>query len=111
VEEAIVEGGSSRNAAAKRFDVNFASAVRWVPAFLGMTKIVSEDAVRHAFEPLDEVEPGAGHRREVQDEACLANQRFTARALWVMHCALVWLMPISLAMVRMLQCVALRDAL
>jgi hypothetical protein len=34
-------------------------------------------------EPLDEIEPGPGHRREVQDEACLANQPFTAGVLWV----------------------------
>jgi transposase-like protein len=30
VVEAVVEGGLSRNAAAKRFDVSIASAVRWV---------------------------------------------------------------------------------
>ena len=28
--EAVVEGGLSRNAAAKRFEVSIASAVRWV---------------------------------------------------------------------------------
>ena len=30
VVEAVVEGGLSRNAAAKRFEVSIASAVRWV---------------------------------------------------------------------------------
>jgi transposase len=33
VVEAVVEGGLSRNAAAKRFEVSIASAVRWVKQF------------------------------------------------------------------------------
>ena len=33
VVEAVVEGGLSRNAAAKRFEVSIASAVRWVKRY------------------------------------------------------------------------------
>ncbi|MBV8136411.1 MAG: transposase [Deltaproteobacteria bacterium] len=33
VVEAVVEGGMSRNAAAKRFGISIASAVRWVARF------------------------------------------------------------------------------
>ena len=46
----------------------------------------SPDALASDFgeEPLDEVEPGTGCRREVQCEAFVsANQRFTAGVLWV----------------------------
>jgi transposase len=37
--EAVVEGGLSRNAAAKRFDVSIASAVRWVIRYEATGKI------------------------------------------------------------------------
>ena len=33
VVDAVVEGGLSRNAAAKRFEVSIASAVRWVKRY------------------------------------------------------------------------------
>ena len=39
VVEAVVEGGLSRNAAAKRFEVSIASAVRWVKRYETTRKI------------------------------------------------------------------------
>jgi len=39
VVEAVVEGGLSRNAAAKRFEVSIASAVRWVKRYEATGKI------------------------------------------------------------------------
>lgn len=39
VVEAVVEGGLSRNAAARRFDVSIASAVRWVKRFESTAQI------------------------------------------------------------------------
>ena len=39
VVEAVVQGGLSRNAAAKRFGVSIASAVRWLQRFAGAGEI------------------------------------------------------------------------
>ena len=40
VVDAVVEGGMSRNAAAKRFGVSIASAVRWLQRFAATGEIV-----------------------------------------------------------------------
>ena len=39
VVEAVVEGGLSRNAAAKRFEVSIASAVRWVKRYEATARV------------------------------------------------------------------------
>jgi transposase len=44
VVEAVVSGGLSRNAAAQRFDVSIASAVRWVKRYETTGEISPEDA-------------------------------------------------------------------
>jgi transposase len=41
-----VEGGMSRNAAARRFGVSIASAVRWVAEYLGTDRTGAEAARR-----------------------------------------------------------------
>ena len=64
VVEAVVEGGMSRNAAAKRFGISIASAVRWVARFKAKGEI--SPAVGSHF----------GVRMQFEQNQCLMLSRF-----------------------------------